>query len=92
MTGVDTQIREEQRDEFAPHGGPAVRMNRELVRGDALLGTGLFNQALCQVRILVKGDHPAHDVAAEEVEDHIERVVRDTGIGPLSLVMSQDQT
>ena len=36
MTGVATQIREEQRDEFAPHGGPAVRMNRELVRSDAL--------------------------------------------------------
>ena len=32
-------------------------------------------QALGQVRILVPGDHPAHDVAAEEVEDHIERVV-----------------
>ena len=37
-----------------------VRMNRELVRSDALLGTGLFNQALCQVRILVKGEQPGN--------------------------------
>ena len=50
-------------------------MNRELLRGDALFQAGRRNQAFRQVRILVAGDHPAHDVAAEEVEDHIERVV-----------------
>ena len=60
MTGVDAQIREEQRDELAPHGRAAVRMNRELVRGEALLQAGRRNQALRQVRILVARDHPAH--------------------------------
>ena len=81
MTGVDAQVREEQRDELAPHGRAAVGMDRELLRGDALFQAGRRNQAFRQVRILVAGDHPAHDVAAEEVEDHIERVVevRDRG-------------
>ena len=37
MTGVDAQVREEQRDELAPHGRAAVGMDRELLRGDALL-------------------------------------------------------
>ena len=91
MTGVDTQVREEQRDELAPHGRAAVRVNRELVRGDALLQAGCRNQALRQVRILVARDHPAHRVAAEEVEDDVQRVVevRDRA---LSLGMSHDQT
>ena len=75
MTGGDTQVREEQRDECAAHGRTAVRVNGELVRRDALLRAGRRQQALGQVRILVARDHPAHDVAAEEVEDHIERVV-----------------
>ena len=75
MTGVDAQVREEQRDELAPHGRAAVGMDRELLRGAALFQAGRRNQAFRQVRILVAGDHPAHDVAAEEVEDHIERVV-----------------
>ena len=50
MTGVDAQIREEQRDELAPHRRATVRMNGELVRGDALLQAGRRNQALRQVR------------------------------------------
>ena len=64
MTGVDAQVREEQRDELAPHGRAAVGMDRELLRGDALFQAGRRNQAFRQVRILVAGDHPAHDVAA----------------------------
>ena len=75
MTGVDAQIREEQRDELTAHGGPAVRVHREVVRGDALLQAGRRNQARRQVSILVARDHPAHDVAAEEVEDDVQRVV-----------------
>ena len=75
MTGVDAQIREEQRDELAPHRRATVRMNGELVRGDALLQAGRRNQALRQVRIFVARDHPAHRVAAEEVEDDVQRVV-----------------
>ena len=75
MTGVDAQIREEQRDELTAHGGPAVRVNREVVRDDTLLQAGRRNEALRQVSILVARDHPAHGVAAEEVEDDVQRVV-----------------
>ena len=75
MTGVDAQVREEQRDELAPHGRAAVGMDRELLRGDALFQSGRRNQAFRQVRILVAGDLGAHDVAADELEDHLERVV-----------------
>ena len=32
-TGVDAQVREEQRDELAPHGRAAVGMDRELLAG-----------------------------------------------------------
>ena len=82
----DAEVGEQQRDEFAAHGRAAVGVNRELLRLDALLRAGLLDQALGQVGALLDRHHPAHDVAAEEVEDHIQRVVR-----ALSLVMS-DQT
>ena len=75
MTGVDAQVREEQRDESAAHGRAAIRMDRELLRGNALLQAGGRNQAIRQVRSLVARDHPAHGVAAEEVEDDVQRVV-----------------
>ena len=52
MTGGDTQVREEQRDECAAHGRTAVRVNGELVRRDALLRAGRRQQALGQVRIM----------------------------------------
>ena len=46
------------------------RSARELLRLDALLRAGLLDQALGQVGALLDRHHPAHDVAAEEVEDH----------------------
>ena len=58
MTGGDTQVREEQRDECAAHGRTAVRVNGELVRRDALLRAGRRQQALGQVRILVARVQP----------------------------------
>ena len=84
MAGLDAEIREELDDELAAHGRPAVGVNRELMRTDALLGTRRRDQALRQARTLRHGNHPAHDVPTEEVEDHVQRVieVRD---GPLQL-------
>ena len=72
----------QQRDELAAHGRAAVGVNRELLRLDALLRAGLLDQALGQVSALLDRHHPAHDVAAEEVEDHIQRVVEIGGPGP----------
>ena len=75
VAGRDAEVGEQQRDELAAHGRAAVGVNRELLRLDALLRAGLLDQALGQVGALLDRHHPAHDVAAEEVEDHIQRVV-----------------
>ena len=62
-------------DELAAHRRPAVGVDRELVRADALFDARRFDQALRQAGVLVRRDHPAHDVATEEIEDHIQRVI-----------------
>ena len=46
MTGLDAQIGEEQRDEFAPHRGAAVGMNRELLWADALFPARRVDETL----------------------------------------------
>ena len=44
-----------QRDHLTAHGGPAVGVDRQLVRGDALLSAGRRNQTFRQGRVLVEG-------------------------------------
>ena len=56
VTGVDPEVREEQRDQCAPHGGPPVRVNRQLLRLDPLLRTGLLEQAFGQAGALAGRD------------------------------------
>ena len=51
-------------------------MKRELARLDSLACAGLADQLLREGRALVVRDHPAHDVAAEDVEDHVQVEVR----------------
>ena len=45
------------------------------MRTDALLAARGLDEAFRQAGTLRERDHPAHDVAAEEVEDHIQREV-----------------
>ena len=40
--------------------------------GDRLFGDGVGNQLLSQLGALPGRDYPAHDVAAEDIEDHIQ--------------------
>ena len=47
-------------------------MECELLRLNAVLFAGLGDEALRERRALVRGEHPADDVAAEDVEDHVE--------------------
>ena len=68
----DAQVGEEQGDRLGGHRSAAIGMDGELVRHDVLLAAGLTNQPLGQLGALAFGDHPADDVAAEDVEDHIE--------------------
>ncbi len=56
----------------------AVGVQREHLRGDLLLLGGLLDQRPGQLRILAVLHRPAHGVAAEHVEDHIQ-----IEVGPL---------
>src|SRR5712692_11510002 len=53
-------------------------MERQLPRGDALLRARLADQAFGQGRTLARRDHPADDIPAEDVENHVE-----IEVGPL---------
>ena len=75
VTRVDAEVREQVGDERAAHGRAAVGVECELVRPDALLAARRVDQAPGQMGVLVRGDHPAHHVAAEEVKDHVKREV-----------------
>jgi len=70
------QVGEQQRDGFAPHRGTAVGMQRELARLNVVLRAGFGDEALGKRRALVRRQHPADDVPAEDVEDHVETEVR----------------
>jgi hypothetical protein len=76
VTGADAEVREQLGHQLAAHRRAAVGMDRELVRADPLLEARGFDQALGQTGVLVRRDHPAHDVTAEQIEDHIQRVIQ----------------
>ena len=73
VAGGDPEVGEQFGDELAPHRRATISMDGELVRRDPLLVTRRLDQALGELRALVGRDHPADDVPAEEVEDHVER-------------------
>src|SRR3982750_3747199 len=47
-------------------------MNRQLSRLDFLFATRIRNEPFGQFRTFTVGNHPAHHIAAEDVEDHVE--------------------
>src|ERR1700674_180601 len=51
-------------------------MQCELTRLDALFVAALLDQSLGQLRAFAISDHPAGNVAAEDVEDHVQVKVR----------------
>jgi len=91
VTLRDPQVNEQPGDGFGGHGGAAISVQRELAGGDLLFGRGLGDEAFGQGRLLVFGEQPAGDVAAGDVQEDVEIVVRQV-TGPRSLVMSQLQT
>jgi hypothetical protein len=76
VTRVDAEVREQLSNQLAAHRRAAVGVECQLVRPDPLLEARGFDQALRQAGVLVRGDHPAHDVATEEIQDHIQRVIQ----------------
>ena len=61
---------------FGSHAGAAVGVQGEAARGDVLLGGGVGDQLLGQLGGLARGDHPADDVAAEDIQDQVQMEVR----------------
>ena len=74
----DADVGQEQRDRLRDHRRAAIRMHGELARLDALPLAALGDQLLGDGGQLARRHRPAHHVAAEHVEQHVEVVV-----GPL---------
>ena len=68
----DPEVGEELGGALAGHRRAAVRMQGEHLGLDALLETGFLDQRRSERGVLPIGNHPAHDVAAEDVEQDIE--------------------
>ena len=68
----DPEVGEELGGALAGHRRAAVRMQGEHLGLDALLETGFLDQRRGERGVLPIGNHPAHDVAAEDFEQDIE--------------------
>jgi len=68
----DIQIDQQRGHGLGAHAGAAVGMQREHPALDIMAGHGLGDELLGQVGALALSDEPAHDVAAEDVQDHVE--------------------
>src|SRR5713226_4897193 len=78
MGAGDAEVGEELSSGLRDHRRAAVSMDGELARRDVLLLAGFPDEPLSQACALVGRHHPADDVAAEDVEDHVQMEV-----GPL---------
>jgi len=72
MSLGDIQIDQQGSHRLAAHAGTAVGMQRQRVRRDIVLGHRLGDQLLGQFGGFPQGDHPADDIAAENIQDHIQ--------------------
>ena len=68
----DAQIGQQEGDWLGGHGEAAVGVNGELSRLDVLLLASVFEEPLGQFGALARRDHPADDVAAEDIEDDVQ--------------------
>ena len=70
------KIGHEKRHRLARHRWSSVSVNRQLVTRDPVFGQRLGDEPLGQDRGLTMREHPAHDVAAEDVQHDVQVVVR----------------
>ena len=84
------EISEKLRGTLARHRRATIGVQGQHLGLDALLVTGLLDEAPGQRRVLPVSDHPAHDVAAEDIEQHVEVEVRPL-LRPEQLGDTQDQ-
>src|SRR5437588_2418442 len=74
----DTQVGHQERDRLGFHDPAAVGMNGELASRNLVLADGFFDELLGQFGAFPVGDHPAGNVAAEDIDDDVE-----IEVGPL---------
>lgn len=63
----DPQIRHQKGIGFGCHGRTPIRVNSQLARLKFLLSAGIPNECCGQFRAFPIRDHPAHDIAAEDI-------------------------
>src|SRR5689334_10444633 len=73
---LDAQVREQLAERLAGHGSSAVGMQDELARRDVVFLTALAQQPPRQFSALAAGEHPADNVATEDVEHDVQVEVR----------------
>ncbi len=72
----NAEIRRQQRDRFRDHGRPAICMNGELIARNVFADATRRNQIFREHARLVRGEHPAHHVATEDIEYHVQLIPR----------------
>ena len=72
----DPEVGKELRGALAGHRRAAVGVQGEGLGGDVLFDTGVLDEPRGECGALALGDHPAHDVTAEEVDQDVEVEVR----------------
>jgi hypothetical protein len=87
----DAEIGEQQCGGLGAHRTAAVGVQSELTFRRRMFGGGIVEQRGEQGGALAIGDTPADDASAENVDDNVEIEIGPFG-GPISLMMSQDQT
>ena len=63
----DAEVDEQLRDGLGGHGAAAVSVDGQLSARDGLLGAGLADEYVGELFGLAAGDHPADDVAREDI-------------------------
>ncbi|MDE3218202.1 MAG: hypothetical protein KGO23_02385 [Nitrospirota bacterium] len=74
----DLQIDQQGGHGLAAHAGAAIGVEGERARRDVLCGHRLGDQVFGQLCGFTQGEHPAHHIAAEDIEDHVQVIA-----GPL---------
>ena len=75
----DIEIDEQLGDRFGAHAGAAIGVQGERPRHDILFVDRIGNQLFGELRGLSMSDHPTDDVAAKNIEDHVQVKARPLG-------------
>ncbi len=68
---LSDQVNQQIRHRLGAHGGAPIGMQRQRAGDDAMQGHCVADQLFGQYRAFAVGDHPAHDVATVDVQNHV---------------------